>query len=83
MNFIRKILKNKLLVLSCGIIVVSLVYTAVQKAIENYNLKSSNDIVVTDDIASISEEDSYKGELNYIEDEVQEEIQNSIQEEVA
>ena len=82
MNFIRKILKNKLLVLSCCVIVVSLIYTAVQKAIENYNLKSSKDIVITDDIASISEEDSYKGEINYFEDEVQEEIQEEVAEEV-
>ena len=68
MNFIRKILKNKLLVLSCCVIVVSLVYTAVQKAIENYNLKSNKDIIITEEMSSITEKDTYKDNSNYFEE---------------
>ena len=42
MRFLRKFLKNKILVVSICVIVVSLVYKGVQKAIDSYNLKNNN-----------------------------------------
>lgn len=50
MNFLKKFIKNKMLVLSCCVIVVSLVYMGIQKAIDNYNFEHNNDIIVDDNI---------------------------------
>lgn len=45
MYFLRKIRKNKFVVLAICVIVVSLMYTGVQKAIDNYSFNKNNDIV--------------------------------------
>lgn len=50
MSFLKKFIKNKVLVLSVSVIVVSLVYTGVQKAIDNYNF--NNDIVTSDEFGN-------------------------------
>ena len=62
MRFLRKFLKNKVLVVSICVIVVSLVYKGVQKAIESYNLKNNNDIVVEE--MDSGEEGGQKGDFN-------------------
>lgn len=46
MSFLKKIRKNKFVVLAICVIVVSFVYTGVQKAIDNYSFNKNNDIVV-------------------------------------
>ena len=43
MVFLKKLIKNKVIVLSISVIVVSLVYAGVQRAIDNYNF--NNDII--------------------------------------
>lgn len=45
MRFLRNFVKNKVLVLSVCVIVLSLVYTVVQKTIDNYNFKTNNELV--------------------------------------
>lgn len=49
MSFFRKIRKNKFVVLAVCVIVVSLVYTGAQKAIDNYSFKKNNDIISSDE----------------------------------
>lgn len=49
MSFLRKIRRNKFVVLAVCVIVVSLVYTAAQKAIDNYSFKKNNDITSEDE----------------------------------
>ena len=55
MFLVKKIKNNKMLVLAVFIIVISLVYTGIQKAIDNYNFKHNNDIIV-DETIEISED---------------------------
>lgn len=63
MLFLRKFLKNKVLVLTSCVIIVSLVYTGVQKAIDNYNFKSNSDIVTKDESGEDSKNpDSFESE---------------------
>lgn len=50
MRFLKKIVKNKVLALSICIVVVSLVYTGIQKVIDNHNFKNNNDFVVDEEI---------------------------------
>lgn len=45
MTFLKKLRKNKFVVLAICIIVVSIVYTVLQKVIDNYSLKNNGDIV--------------------------------------
>jgi len=45
MSFIKKLRKNKIVVLIVCVIVVSLAYTGLQKAIDEYNFKSNNGII--------------------------------------
>ena len=49
MYFLRKIRKNKFVVLAICVIVVSLVYSGIQKAIDNYSFKKNNDITSEDE----------------------------------
>lgn len=55
MRFLRNFIKNKILVLSVCVIVVSLVYTGVQKAIDNYNFKTNNELVEDENSDNASE----------------------------
>lgn len=49
MHFIRKLRKNKFAVLAICVIIVSLVYTGVQKAINSYTFSNNKDIVSEDE----------------------------------
>jgi len=49
LSFLKKFLKNKVLVVSICVIVVSLVYKGIQNAIDRYNFKSNNDIIVEEE----------------------------------
>lgn len=62
MRFLKKFLKNKVLVVSICVIVVSLVYRGVQKGIDSYNLKNNNDIVVEE--ANNANEKGKTGDFN-------------------
>lgn len=67
MNIIKNFFKNKVLVLSICVIVVCLVYMGIQKAIDNYNFKHNNDIVVEENIDMEEirkEDDSPEKEIN-------------------
>ena len=61
MSFLKKFIKNKVLVLSVSVILVSLVYTAVQKAIDNYNF--NNDIVAGDEFDAVEADDDSNGDI--------------------
>ena len=54
MVWIKKLLKNRTMLLTVCVIVVSLVYRGVQKAIDNYNFKHNSDIVA-EEISSATE----------------------------
>ena len=45
----KKLRKNKFLILGITVIIVSIVYFLAQKAIDNYNFKMNNDLVVEDE----------------------------------
>ena len=59
----KKLRKNKFLVLAICTIIVSLIYFAVQKAIDNYVFKSNSDIVVDDGLHEEDENISETGSL--------------------
>ena len=56
MRFLKNFVKNKVLVLSVCVIVVSLVYTGVQKAIDNYNFNRNNELIVDENSDNTGDE---------------------------
>lgn len=56
MPFLKKLIKNRALVLCVSVIVVSLVYIGVQKAIDNYNF--DNDIIAEEELDEASGENA-------------------------
>lgn len=61
MSFIRKLRKNKFVVLVICVIIVSLVYTVAQKAIDNHQFNKNEDIVREDENFDESNEEKISG----------------------
>ena len=64
----KKLIKNKFIVLAITIIVVSIVYFGIQKAIDNYTFKTNSDINTEDEIKD-SEKES-KESQEYSDDDI-------------
>lgn len=57
MSFLRKLRKNKFVVLAVSVIVVSLAYTGVRKAIDNYAFNKNSDVVSEEESLNRSDEE--------------------------
>lgn len=85
----KKLIKNKFIVLAITIIVVSIVYFGIQKAIDNYTFKTNSDINTEDEIKD-SEKESKEGQeysdddINFVleEDIGEEQVENTSDENV-
>lgn len=85
----KKLIKNKFIVLATTIIVVSIVYFGIQKSIDNYTFKTNSDINTEDEIKD-SEKESKEGQeysdddINFVleEDIGEEQVENTSDENV-
>ena len=85
----KKLIKNKFIVLAITIIVVSIVYFGIQKSIDNYTFKTNSDINTEDEIKD-SEKESKEGQeysdddINFVleEDIGEEQVENTSDENV-
>ena len=75
----KKLIKNKFIVLAITIIVVSIVYFGIQKAIDNYTFKTNSDINTEDEIKD-SEKESKEGQ-EYSDDDINLVLEEDIGEE--
>lgn len=75
----KKLIKNKFIVLAITIIVVSIVYFGIQKAIDNYTFKTNSDINTEDEIKD-SEKES-KESQEYSDDDINFVLEENIGEE--
>lgn len=86
MLFIKKLKRNKMNVLISSVIVITLVYTAIQKVIDNYNFNHNSDIIVDESNMETDffEEEAVGNAENKISNEetdlVLEEIENTLEE---
>lgn len=75
----KKLIKNKFIVLATTIIVVSIVYFGIQKSIDNYTFKTNSDINTEDEIKD-SEKESKEGQ-EYSDDDINLVLEEDIGEE--
>lgn len=66
----RKVRKNKFVILAISIIVVSIVYLGIQKAIDNYTFRTNSDISTEDEIVNSENETEEKEGQKYSDDDV-------------
>lgn len=88
----EKIIRNKYVLLVGSIIIMSVIYFVVENLIDNYNMKSNDDIIeinessdvnlsedVKADIINMSDENSSISEVNDIDDNITEDLEDSIE----
>lgn len=88
----KKIIRNKYVLLVGSIIIMSVIYFVVENLIDNYNMKSNDDIIeinessdvnlsedVKADIINMSDENSSISEVNDIDDNITEDLEDSIE----
>lgn len=88
----KKIIRNKYVLLVGSIIIMSVIYFVVENLIDNYNMKSNDDIIeinessdvnlsedVKADIINMSDENSSISEVNDIDNNITEDLEDSIE----
>ena len=76
MKFLKKFIKNKMLVLSICVIIVSLVYMGIQKAIDNYNFEHNNDIVSEEQTVTKEEKERSKSDNSNSSEDLDQNVEN-------